>query len=63
MQNPTGSEPESDTHIETVQRPKTTRTIVAIFFVFALIGLAVFISPTARNFTAALLFVFLLDPP
>jgi hypothetical protein len=63
MQNPTVTKPKSDTHIETVQWPKTTHTIVAVFFVFALIGLAVFISPIARNLTAALLFAFLPDPP
>jgi hypothetical protein len=63
MQKSSDSKPENDTHIATVQWPKTTRTIAAVFFVCALIGLAVFISPIARNLTAALLFAFLPDLP
>ena len=56
-------EPASEPTIRTVQWSVTTRTIVAVLFVFALLGLAIFISPIARDLSAALLFAFLLDIP
>lgn len=54
-------EPTSEPMITTIQWSNTTRYIVAVFFVFALIGLAIFISPIASNLVSALLAAFLLD--
>jgi len=51
------------TQIPTVQWTKTARYIAAVLFIIALLGLAVFISPIARNLVAALLFAFILDIP
>ena len=49
--------------ITTRQWTNTARYIVAVMFVFALLGLFLFISPIARDLAAALLFAIILDIP
>jgi len=56
-------EPAPKPAIATIQWSNTSRYIVAVLFLFALLGLAIFVSPIARNLAAALLFAFLLDIP
>jgi predicted PurR-regulated permease PerM len=63
MPDPQEQEPIAVPVITTIQWSNTTRSIVAVLFVFALVGLVVFLLPIARNLGAALLFAFLLDIP
>jgi hypothetical protein len=49
--------------IITYQWPSAARAIVAVMFVFALLGLFIFISPIAPDLAAAQLFVFVFDIP
>jgi predicted PurR-regulated permease PerM len=49
--------------ITTVQWSNTARTIAAVLFLIALVGLFVFISPIGQDLAAALLIAFLLDIP
>lgn len=49
--------------ISTVQWSRPARYIAAVIFLIMLLGLAIFISPIARNLVAALLFAFILDIP
>jgi predicted PurR-regulated permease PerM len=63
MKDPQEQEVSAAPTITTIQWSSTTRYIVAVLFVMALIGLAVFISPIGRNLAAASLFAFLLDIP
>jgi predicted PurR-regulated permease PerM len=49
--------------ITTIQWSSTTRYIAAVLFLFALVGLALFVWPIAADFAAALLFAFLLHIP
>ncbi len=49
--------------ITTRQWTNTARYIVAVMFVFALLGLFLFVSPIARDLAAALLFAIILDIP
>jgi predicted PurR-regulated permease PerM len=49
--------------IVTQQWSNTVRAIVAVMFVFALLGLFIFISPIARTLAASLLFAIVFDIP
>jgi predicted PurR-regulated permease PerM len=49
--------------VTTIQWSNTARTIAAVLFLFALVALAVFLSPIAQAIAAALLLAFLLDIP
>jgi predicted PurR-regulated permease PerM len=53
----------SQSEIATVQWSRTARYIAAVIFLIMLLGLAIFISPIARNLVSALLFAFILDIP
>jgi predicted PurR-regulated permease PerM len=63
MENPQVQEPEQSAKIITTQWSNPTRAIVAVLFLFGLLGLFIFISPIARDLAAALLFAFVFDIP
>jgi predicted PurR-regulated permease PerM len=63
MNNLKEQEPLETPNIITQQWTNTARYIVAVMFVFALLGLFIFISPIARTLAAALLFAIVFDIP
>jgi predicted PurR-regulated permease PerM len=63
MKIPDEHVPPDTSKITTYQWSSPTRAIVAVMFVFALLGLFIFISPIARDLAAALLFAIILDIP
>jgi predicted PurR-regulated permease PerM len=63
MQKPNEQVPVETAKITTHQWSNTARAIVAVMFVFALLGLFIFISPIARDLAAALLFAIIFDIP
>jgi predicted PurR-regulated permease PerM len=63
MKNPHEQELPKTREITTYQWSYAARAIVAVMFVFAILGLFIFISPIARDLVAALLFAFVFDIP
>ena len=63
MNNMNDLEPSETPETTTTQWSNTARYIVGVLFIFALLGLFIFISPIARDLTAALLFAIILDIP
>ncbi len=63
MNNPKAQEQDELPKITTRQWTNTARYIVAVMFVFALLGLFIFISPIARTLAASLLFAIVFDIP